>query len=78
MSSCCLLFVVVGDLEQTGVGIDAGHCLLLAMCCGLEMVASGSNGSGPVLFIADNGLGMYCFYGDERFEMIELAVGMAL
>ena len=35
--------------------------MLHAMCCGLEMVAFGSNGGGPVLFVADNDLVMYCF-----------------
>ena len=59
--SCCLLFGMVGDLEQTGVGSKAGHCLLPAMCCGLEVVAFGSTGGGPVLYFADNGLVMHCF-----------------
>ena len=56
MGSCYLLFGMVGDLEQTGVGSNAGHCLLHVMCCGLDMVALGSNGGGPVLFLV-----MYCF-----------------
>ena len=59
--SCCLLFVMIGDLELAGVGSKAGWCLLLAMCCGLEVVAFGSNGVGPVLYFADNGLVLYCF-----------------
>ena len=52
--SCCLLVEVGGDLEQTGVGSKAGHCLLLATCCCLEVVAFGSNGGGSVLHFADN------------------------
>ena len=55
--SCCLPFEPVGDLEQTGVGSRAGHCLLHAMCFGPEMMAFDSTGGGPVL-IADNGLVM--------------------
>ena len=50
---------MVGDLEQTGVGSNAGCCLLHAMCCGLEMVAFGHSGGSPVLFIADNGLVLF-------------------
>ena len=61
MGGCCLLLVVVGDLAWVGVGSSAGHCLMLAMCCGLEMVLYGSDGSALVLFVAENGLGMYCF-----------------
>ena len=59
--SCCLLFGVIGDLEWTGVGSNAGCCLLHAMCYGLEVVALSSKGGGPVLFVADDGLVMYCF-----------------
>ena len=59
--SCCLLLGMIGDLEQTGVGSNAGHCLLLATCCGLEVVAFGNNVGVPVLHFADKGLVMYCF-----------------
>ena len=62
MGSCCLLFGMVGDLAQTGVGSKAGCCLLHATCCGLELVAFGSNGGSPVLFFADNGLVMHCIF----------------
>ena len=75
-SSCCLLFGTVGDLEWTGVGSNAGHCLLHAMCCGLEIIAFGSSGGGPVLFVVDNSLVMCCFYDCECSEMTGLALGV--
>ena len=47
--------------EWAGVGSNAGHCLLLAMCCGLGMVEFVSNSGVLMLFVAENGLGIYCF-----------------
>ena len=66
MGGCCLLLVVVGDLEWAGVGSNAHCCLLLAMCCGLVMLVFGSDGSVLVLFVAENGLGTCIVsYGDD-------------
>ena len=59
--SCCLLLGIADDLEQTGVGSNAGRRLLFAICCGLEVIACGSNGGGPLLYFADSGLVLYCF-----------------
>ena len=52
---------MVSVLEQAAADSKAGHCLLFATCCGLGMVAFGSDGSVLILFVAENGLGMHCF-----------------
>ena len=71
-----MLLVVVCVLESAGVGSNAGHCLLLAMCCGLGMVEFGSNGGVLCCLLQKMVLGCIVFYGDDCFGLVELAVGV--